>query len=92
MLRYPQHATTPADGFEQRVDAGKRGSRQGQARDSRHFPPDAPRQRHVRHETRCRPGGEPALCAPARAPVLLRDLHLAHHRQRPAGLGYLLPK
>jgi hypothetical protein len=45
----------------------------------------APRQRHVRHETRCRPGGEPALCAPARAPVLLRDLHLAHHRQRPAG-------
>ena len=31
------HATTPADGFEQRVDAGKRGSRQGQARDSRHF-------------------------------------------------------
>ena len=33
-------ASTPADGFEQRVDAGKRGSRQGQARDSQHFPPE----------------------------------------------------
>ena len=45
----------------------------------------APRQRPVRHEPRCRPGAEPAPCAPARAHVLLRDLHLAHRHQRPAG-------
>ena len=45
----------------------------------------APRQRPVRHETRRHPGADPAPWMPARRHVLLRDLHLAHHRQRPAG-------
>jgi hypothetical protein len=47
----------------------------------------APRQRPVRFEPRCRPGGDPAPCAPARVHVLLRDLHLAHHGRagRPSG-------
>ena len=35
--------------------------------------PGAPRQRPARHETRRRPGADPAACAQARAHVLLRD-------------------
>ena len=45
----------------------------------------ASRQRPVCHETRCRPGADPAPCLRARRHVLLRDLHLANHGQlRPA--------
>ena len=47
--------------------------------------PGAPRQRRVRHETRRCPSADPAPWLCARRHVLLRDLHLAHHRQRPAG-------
>jgi hypothetical protein len=47
--------------------------------------PGAPRQRRVRHETRRCPSADPAPWLCARHHVLLRDLHLAHHHQRPAG-------
>jgi len=47
--------------------------------------PGAPRQRRVRHETRRCPSADPAPWLHARHHVLLRDLHLAHHHQRPAG-------